>query len=41
MEVPSAVFPATRHSRAGGNPGSVPVPVSLDTRFRGYDGISC
>jgi hypothetical protein len=38
--VPSARFPARRHSRAGGNPGSFSVPVALDTRFRGYDGIS-
>ena len=37
--VPSARFPATRHSRAGGNPGSFSVPVAPDTRFRGYDGI--
>ena len=32
---------ATRHSRARGNPGLPPPPISsmsLDTRFRGYDG---
>jgi hypothetical protein len=40
MGVPSARFPVTRHSRAGGNPGSFSVPVGLDTRFREYDGIS-
>ena len=31
------VLPATRHSRARGNPGLFR-RISLDTRFRGYDG---
>jgi hypothetical protein len=31
-------FLATRHSRARGNPGLFFAPISLDTRFRGYDG---
>jgi len=32
------VLPSIRHSRAGGNPGLFSRPISLDTRFRGYDG---
>jgi hypothetical protein len=35
---PPHVFPATRHSRAGGNPGLFCAQIGLDTRFRGYDG---
>ena len=31
------VLPSTRHSRARGNPGLFR-RISLDTRFRGYDG---
>ncbi|MGH7809565.1 MAG: hypothetical protein ACREP5_04735, partial [Candidatus Binatia bacterium] len=31
------VLSSTRHSRAGGNPGSFH-RISLDTRVRGYDG---
>ncbi|MBM2803464.1 MAG: hypothetical protein HW419_1357 [Deltaproteobacteria bacterium] len=31
------VFSSTRHSRARGNPG-LSCRISLDTRFRGYDG---
>ena len=33
--VPSARFPATRHSRAVGNAGSFSIPVGLDTPFAG------
>jgi len=30
---PFTRFPATRHSRAGENPGFFPIPISLDTRW--------
>jgi hypothetical protein len=44
---PQHISPATRHSRAGGNPGLFSAPTSLDTRpsatlrtcFCGYDGM--
>ena len=37
----SSVYPPTRrHSRAGGNPGrQAPAFVTLDSRFRGNDGV--